>query len=138
MVQVLKSVYEGMIAHAVEEWPQECCGLLAGKDGVITRQFRAANVAENKRVRYEVDGAEVIRILHEIEEANLEHLGIYHSHPGSKGVPSKTDERLAAYDVIYVVVGFSDGSPTPPGAFRIHKDDVDSEARVVAEPIEIV
>lgn len=136
---MLRSVYDGMIAHAVDGWPDETCGLLGGKDGVITHQFRAVNVAENKRVRYEVDGAEIIRILREIEDTGLEHLGIYHSHPNSRGVPSKTDQRLAAYDVVYVVVGFSHGSPTPPAfAFRIHKDDVDSEARVVAEPVDVI
>jgi len=63
---VLRAVYDSMVAHALEERPHECCGMLAGKEGVITRLFRATNIAENKSVRYEVDGAEVIRILHEI------------------------------------------------------------------------
>ena len=138
MVQVLRSVYDGMIAHALEERPHECCGLLGGKNGVITHQFRATNIAENKHVRYEVDGAEVIRILHEIEAAEMEHLGIYHSHPRSEGYPSATDRRLAAYDVVYFVVGFSGGQHPQTGAFRIHKDDIDAEATVVAEPVEIV
>jgi [CysO sulfur-carrier protein]-S-L-cysteine hydrolase len=138
VVQVLRSVYDGMIAHALEERPYECCGLLAGKNGVITRQFRAANVAENKNVRYEVDGAEVIRILHEIEAADMEHLGIYHSHPRSEGYPSATDRRLAAYDVVYFVVGLSGGPTAQTGAFRIHKDDIDDEATVIPESIEIV
>jgi proteasome lid subunit RPN8/RPN11 len=138
VVQVLRSVYDGMIAHALEDRPHECCGLLAGKNGVITRQFRATNVAENKNVRYEVDGAEVIRILHEIEEAEMEHLGIYHSHPRSEGYPSATDRRLAAYDVVYFVVGLSGGVTPQTGAYRIHKDDVEEQGIVVAEPVEIV
>jgi proteasome lid subunit RPN8/RPN11 len=138
VVQVLRSVYDGMIDHALAERPHECCGLLGGKDGVITRQFQATNIAENKNVRYEVDGAEVIRILHEIEAAEIEHLGIYHSHPRSEGYPSATDRRLAAYDVVYFVVGLSGGVSPRIGAFRIHKDDIDDEATVVAEPIEIL
>ena len=138
VVQVLRAVYDGMIAHTLEERPRECCGLLAGKNGVITRLFRAVNVAEDKNVRYEVDGAEVIRILHEIETADLEHLGIYHSHPRSQGYPSATDRRLAAYDVVYFVVGLSGGIVPQTGAFRIHKEDIDAEATVVAEPVEIV
>jgi proteasome lid subunit RPN8/RPN11 len=138
VVQVLRSVYDSMVAHALEERPYECCGLLAGKHGVITHQFRATNVAGNKHVRYEVDGAEVIRILREIEDGNMEHLGIYHSHPRSEGYPSATDRRLAAYDVVYFVIGLSGGIVPTTGAFRIYKEDIDGEATVVAEPIEIV
>lgn len=137
-MQVLRAVYDGMVAHALEERPHECCGMLAGKNGVITRLFRATNVAENKNVRYEVDGAEVIRILHEIDDAKMEHLGIYHSHPRSEGYPSATDRRLAAYDVLYFVVGLSGGETAKTGAFRIHKTDMDGESTVSVEPIEVV
>ena len=104
MVQVLRSIYDAMIGHALEERPNECCGLLAGTNGVISRIYRTANVAENKRVRYEAAPLDIARILDDIESAHEEHLGIYHSHPRSEARPSATDRRLAAYDVWYFVV----------------------------------
>ena len=73
MVQVLRSVYDAMIGHALEERQHECCGLLSGKDGLVSRIFRATNVAENKRVRYEAAPLDIARILNEIED----HLGNY-------------------------------------------------------------
>ena len=46
MVQVLRSVYEAMGNHALNDRPNECCGLLAGTNGVITQIYHATNVAE--------------------------------------------------------------------------------------------
>jgi len=139
VVQVLRSVYENMLAHVLEKPTSESCGLLAGKEGVITRIFRAENIAENTAVRYEIDPLEVMRILHEIEADGAEHLGIYHSHPRSPAYPSATDRRLAAYDVVYFVVSLSDTSGPRAEAFRLYKDQPDDDdARVTPEPIELV
>ena len=43
-----------------EERPFECCGLLAGTDGAITRSHRAKNVAEQFGIRYELDPREYL------------------------------------------------------------------------------
>jgi proteasome lid subunit RPN8/RPN11 len=140
VVQVLRSVYENMLAHVQEQPTSESCGLLAGKNGVITRIFRAENVAENPVTRYEIDPLEVMRILHEIEADGAEHLGIYHSHPRSPAYPSATDRKLAAYDVVYFVVSLSDTAAGPRAeAFRLFKNQPDDDdARVTPEPIELV
>ena len=34
---------ETIIVHAREEFPNECCGLVAGRDGVATRVLPAIN-----------------------------------------------------------------------------------------------
>ena len=75
-----------MIAHVLETPTEESCGLLSGHGGTITRLFQTPNVAENGRVRYEAEPLEVRRILEEIDDAGEQHLGIYHSHPKSRGV----------------------------------------------------
>lgn len=139
MVQVLRSVYDAMIGHALDERPDECCGLLAGKDGVISRIYRAANVAENKRVRYEAAPLDIVRILDEIEGLGEEHLGIYHSHPRSEARPSATDRRLAAYDVWYFVVSLQHPNEPAVRAFWMSKEHpADEDAVVREEPVEIV
>lgn len=133
MVQVLRAVYGAMIAHALDERPNECCGLLAGKNGVISRIYRAANVAENKRVRYEASPHDIMRILDAIEEAGEEHLGIYHSHPRSEARPSATDRRLAAYDVWYFVVSLQQPDEPEVRAFRLDKQHPSDEHAVERE-----
>ena len=127
MVQVLRSVYDAMIGHALDEHPNECCGLLGGTNGVITRIYRATNVAETKTVRYDVDSTELVKIFTSMRAADLEHLGIYHSHPRSPAEPSQTDINLATYPHwLYVIVSLAE----PDGDVRawwIHDGSVEEE-----------
>lgn len=139
MVQVLRSIYDAMIGHALDERPNECCGLLSGSNGVISRIFRATNVAENKRVRYEAAPLDIARILNEIDGVREEHLGIYHSHPRSAARPSATDRKLAAYDVWYFVVSLQHPGEPEVRAFWLTKEHPsDDDAIVREESIEIV
>jgi proteasome lid subunit RPN8/RPN11 len=139
VVQVLRSVYDAMVSHALHERPNECCGLLAGSQGVITRIYRATNVADTKRVRYDVDSTELVRIFTDMRETDVEHLGIYHSHPGSEPKPSATDRKLARYDsVVYFIVSLRSRRPRVE-AFRMRKTRPDDDDAIVSdEMIEIV
>jgi proteasome lid subunit RPN8/RPN11 len=139
VVQVLRSVYDAMVSHALDERPNECCGLLAGSRGVITRIYRATNVADTKRVRYDVDSTELVRIFTDMRETDVEHLGIYHSHPGSEPKPSATDRKLARYDsVVYFIVSLRSRHPRVE-AFRMRKTRPDDDDAIVSdEMIEIV
>ena len=76
---------------------RECCGLLAGNDGVITRIFAATNAASDPAKNYEIAPRELFRLMREIRAARLELLGIYHSHPNGKNEPSAHDIELAYY-----------------------------------------
>jgi proteasome lid subunit RPN8/RPN11 len=128
-----------MVAHAVADEPNECCGLLAGTNGVITEIHRATNVAEDKRVRYDVHDSQLVRMFAEFHRSKVEHLGIYHSHPRSEAWPSKTDRRLAYYnDVVYFIVSLAQAHPRVK-AFRLLKTRLeDDDAAVSEESIEIV
>jgi proteasome lid subunit RPN8/RPN11 len=59
--------------------------------------------------RYEVDPRDLVRIVHAVERRGDDLVAIFHSHPGSPAVPSARDVREAAYPVIHVVAGMSDG-----------------------------
>jgi proteasome lid subunit RPN8/RPN11 len=82
---------------ARENPAEECCGLLAGDNGVITRVLAAINVAENPATQYEIAAEELFRLMREIRAEQLEMLGIYHSHPSGANVPSPTDLSRAYY-----------------------------------------
>src|SRR3954447_2760772 len=104
VVQVLRSVYDAMVAHALTTPTLECCGLLSGKNGTITRLFQTPNVAENKAVRYEAAPLGVRGLLEGIDGAGEQPLGIYRSSRNSPAYPSATDRKLAGYDVAYIVI----------------------------------
>ena len=70
---------------------QECCGLLAGRHGVISRIFPATNAAMDPMKSYEIALPQLFQLMREIRSAGLELLGIYHSHPNGKNEPSPRD-----------------------------------------------
>ena len=119
MVTVIRAVYDAMVVHAQQDRPYEACGLLAGRNGCITHIYPAKNVAETKGSRYSVADLEIMRIFDEMDDANLEHLGIYHSHTFTRAYPSDTDVRLAAYRLPYFIVSVRDEREPYVKAFEI-------------------
>lgn len=100
--------------HAIRDAPNECCGLLAVKDGQVTRVLPADNAAASP-FRFEIAGPELFRLLDEIEEAGEELGGIYHSHTRSDPYPSQTDINFAAGwpGIEWLIIGTQS---TPPEA----------------------
>jgi len=125
------ALYNEMVAHARAEAPNECCGMVASRDGDAVTVYRAGNAAASP-LRYEIDGAEQYRIQMAIDEADLDLGAIYHSHTRSAPYPSQTDINLAFYpDALYVIVGLADGD-AEVRAFRIRDGQV-AEAELVVE-----
>ena len=108
-----------MVAHAREEAPNECCGLIASSNGDAVRVYRAAN-AEHSPVKYVVDPRDQIRIQNDIDGNGWDLGAIYHSHTRTEPVPSQTDINLARNwpDPLYVIVGVAGDEPDVR-AFRI-------------------
>ena len=108
-----------MVAHAREEAPNECCGLVASINGDAQRIYRAAN-AERSPVKYVVDPRDQIRIQNDIDNHGWELGAIYHSHTRTEPLPSQTDINLARNwpDPLYVIVGVAGDAPDVR-AFRI-------------------
>jgi [CysO sulfur-carrier protein]-S-L-cysteine hydrolase len=130
-MRIARRLYDGMIVHAREEAPNECCGMVASRDGEAVSVYRATNAAASP-LRYEIDGAEQYRIQMEIEDADLDLGAIYHSHTRSEPYPSQTDINLAFYpDALYVIVGVA-GEEPDVRAFTIREGRV-AEAELVVE-----
>ena len=110
-MRIARQLYEDVVAHAREEAPNECCGMIATRNGEAVKVYRATNAAASP-LRYEIDGAEQYRIQMEIYDAELDLGAIYHSHTRTEPYPSQTDVNLAFYpDALYVIVGLADGQP---------------------------
>jgi proteasome lid subunit RPN8/RPN11 len=109
-IQICKQNIDEMLADARCLASQECCGLLAGNDGLISMGLPATNAASDPAKNYEIAPKELFRLMREIRAAKLELLGIYHSHPNGKNEPSARDIELAYYpDTPYFIL-----SPLPP------------------------
>jgi proteasome lid subunit RPN8/RPN11 len=110
-MRVPSELYAQLIEHAREEAPNECCGMIASRDGEAVSVHRATNTAASP-LRYEIDGAEQYQILTGIEDAGLDLGAIYHSHTRTEPYPSQTDISLAFYpDSLYVIVGLAGPEP---------------------------
>jgi len=102
----------------------ECCGLLAGSDGIITGIFPATNALASP-TSYDVAPKELFQLFRRMREEGLEHLGIYHSHPATENVPSPRDIELAAYpNEAYFIISLLPAAPQPVRAFSIRGGQV--------------
>jgi [CysO sulfur-carrier protein]-S-L-cysteine hydrolase len=125
-----KSFVDEMVAHAIQDAPNECCGIIAGKNGRATKLFRAKN-SEASPYRYNVDPKDLLQIFRECEDNDWTFLAIYHSHTASEAYPSPTDVRLAFWpEAAYVLISLADPAEPVVRAFRI-EDGV-----VTEDPIE--
>jgi proteasome lid subunit RPN8/RPN11 len=129
-MQISRELFDQMVAHAQADAPNECCGMIASRDGEAVEVYPALNAAASP-LRYEIDGAEQYRIQMAIDDAGLDLGAIYHSHTRSEPVPSQTDINLAFYpEAIYVIVGVA-GSKPDVRAYRIEDGRVtDAELTV--------
>jgi proteasome lid subunit RPN8/RPN11 len=129
-LRISRSLLDEMVAHALEQAPDECCGMVAARDGEAVRVHRVRN-AKASPLAYELDGLEQMHVEEEIEEAGLDMAAIYHSHTRSAPIPSQTDINLASpfYDhVLYVIVGVQDRAAPEVRAYRIVDRQVSEEA----------
>lgn len=113
-------VRRAIVAHARREAPRECCGLLVG----VGRRVRFAVPMVNRaasEVRYRVDDRahlDLRRVLRGFAPP-LGIVGVYHSHPASRAVPSATDVAEAYYpEWVHVIVSLAGARPRL-AAFRI-------------------
>ena len=123
-MKIPRNLYEGMLEHAREEAPNECCGILGGKDGEAATLYRATN-AEQSPLRYTLDPNDLFRItFREIPGNDEEMLAIYHSHTASPAYPSQTDINLATYpDSVYLILSLVEAEE-PLRGFRIDDGEV--------------
>jgi proteasome lid subunit RPN8/RPN11 len=125
VVGIHSEILTALLEQAQREPLNECCGLLAGQGGVITRAFPGTNAADDAAKAYEIAPEELFRLMREIRTAGLELLGIYHSHPAGENQPSGRDIERAFYPAAaqFIVSPRAD-APKPVRAFWIRDGHV--------------
>jgi proteasome lid subunit RPN8/RPN11 len=108
-MKISQALIDEMVAHAREDLPNECCGMVGGRDGEATAVIRVVNSAASP-LRYEMDPQGQYDALKQIEGGGEELLAIYHSHTKSAAYPSQTDvnQAVAWPDQVYVIVSLAD------------------------------
>ena len=85
---------QAIVAHAARDAPDECCGVIAVRDGIAEAVHPLENLAASP-LRFEVDGLALHHLLTEIEDGGARLGAIYHSHTCSAPYPSQTDINFA-------------------------------------------
>ncbi|MFL6279801.1 MAG: Mov34/MPN/PAD-1 family protein [Vicinamibacterales bacterium] len=121
-LKITRRVLDGVIAHARQEAPCECCGLLAGEGDLIDEYVRTRNIRPGE-VAYEIDPREHISIRKALRARSRSVLGAYHSHPRTAAVPSATDLAEAHYDgdFVYLIVSL-EREPPDVRVYRLERD----------------
>jgi len=125
-VRIARSLLGEIVAHAREDVPNECCGMVAGQNGEATRTYRARN-AEGSPFRYVIHPQDQFRITMEIEDRGEEIAAIYHSHTKSPAEPSQTDINLAENwpDPLYLICSLADPGAPDVRAWSIRDGSVE-------------
>jgi len=111
----LKQIY----AHAKETYPHECCGFLLGDNELVREVRRATNLNQDRTDRFEFDPKEYMQVQFEADEAQLDILGIYHSHPDWPPIPSQTDMNSAFENVFYLIASVHEGMPLNTNVWQL-------------------
>jgi proteasome lid subunit RPN8/RPN11 len=89
-VVVPEGIRAELVAHAREEAPNECCGLVLVRDGIAVEYIRGVNkLASPYRYELYIDPIVWSEIEDSVEQV------VFHSHPETEPRPSRTDRELA-------------------------------------------
>lgn len=138
-LRVTRDHLDKIIAHARAEAPNECCGMLAGHGEVVEEVFPGRNQDQSPKT-YLMDPLDQLRAFRTMDERGMELVGIYHSHPQTEAVPSRTDRERALDgdgnalfpDARYLIVSLRDAARPQVRVFRIRAGEVTEEEVVIS------
>ncbi len=89
-MRIRRKDVDEIVAHARDDAPNECCGLVAARDDEVTGVHRVTNVFASP-LRFELEPIEQYKLTEQIEQHGDRMAGSYHSHTKSEAYPSQTD-----------------------------------------------
>ena len=127
MIEIPKTMYDDMIAHAQEGFPLEVCGILGGVGDTVSVNYRMTNTdASNEH--FMMEPKEQFAVVKELRAKGLSMLGIYHSHPETPARPSEEDIKLALTPAVsYLIISLADAAAPVIKSFKIESGNVQFE-----------
>lgn len=123
-----RSDFEKIYEYALEQRPDEACGLIAGEDredGVrqIKKVYLLTNT-DHTNEHFSIDPAEQLAAVKDMRKNGLKPLGNWHSHPESPSRPSEEDKRLANDSkASYLILSLEEENHPVLNAFHIENQD---------------
>lgn len=97
VIEISQTAYAQMVAAALDAYPLEACGLIAGPPGAsgvpgdrAAVFYPCTNTAQSARV-YTIDPKDHLRAERAADDCDFEINGVVHSHTHSEPYPSPTD-----------------------------------------------
>ena len=107
-IRLTRAALDRMLAEAERSAPEECCGILLGRDDLIEDARPAPNVAADPSRRFEIDAQTLVDAHRDARRGGPQVVGYFHSHPSGPAEPSATDRAQAAHDgSVWAIVGTS-------------------------------
>ena len=131
VVHIPNTIYQAMLTHIVESYPNEGCGALGNSSGQVVKHYPTANAAEHPDDFSIIAEADLVRIYNDIDEYDGEMI-YYHSHPKSEAYPSARDIEWAKRSGYLYIIFSHRFYPEPPyvRVFSISADGAVSEGKV--------
>jgi [CysO sulfur-carrier protein]-S-L-cysteine hydrolase len=124
MIELERAFFDEMVRHGLAAFPNEACGLLAGRGGRPVKFFAMTN-QDASPVSYRLDPKEQLKVFDEIDDEGWDLLGIFHTHTHSEAYPSETDLRQAFYpEALHLLMSLSDREKPVLRGFRIEDGEV--------------
>lgn len=128
MLEIEQEFIDQIIAQARKGYPKEVCGIIAGKEGAVSRIYEMANISETPETFYLMDPQEQFKVIKDMRNSGMEMLGIYHSHPVSGAYPSEEDCRMCFYpDVFYLIVSLKNFKRPEIRVFKVKENKISEE-----------
>ncbi len=127
MIKLNHTALHKIKLHATQTYPEECCGVLFGKDRGefkdVCEILSIRNINQDQRERrYLISPEDYQMAEREANQEGVEIVGLYHSHPDHPSIPSQFDLEHALPYWSYVIVSVEQGQPTELASWVL-KDD---------------
>ena len=132
MLRIEYADYEALRTHGEETYPNECCGVLLGKNiagegnsaaatNHVQQIVRAGNTrTDSAHNRYNIAPQELVKIQRQARGLGLDIVGFYHSHPDHPAQWSQTDFAEAHWlGCSYIITSIEQGKAALTNSFLL-------------------
>ena len=135
MLKLTRQIEEAIRKAGADAYPNECCGIMLGKDEddehVVTslRPIENARESDERYHRFLITAEEMMQAELEVRRLGLDIVGFYHSHPDHPARPSDYDREHALPFYSYIILRVAEGRPEQMTSWRLQlsREAFDSE-----------
>jgi proteasome lid subunit RPN8/RPN11 len=126
-LNIPKAVYDEIVDHAKDSYPNECCGVLVGSQQKEKRVFASHRLQNQNKDRaadrYIIDPKDINMIDRQCRVEDTQILGFYHSHPDHPDRPSEYDREWGQAGYSYVIIAVKGGKEVSVKSWTFDEDN---------------